>query len=153
MAWTFSSQRERMINATTKCIPIPDPDLIKSCCHHLLFLIPLQYLYLLPPSYKEREKKNVPCLWMVWSGCTGWTLARRHLLLIVLTASATISHFSQHAVRYGFSQRWPLYAPLSIPSLSATACSHDAVVVITMLQNLFLQAICNLRYCVIELCS
>lgn len=48
-----------MINATTKCIPIPDPDLIKSCCHHLLFLIPLQYLYLLPPSYKEREKKKM----------------------------------------------------------------------------------------------
>lgn len=60
-----------MINATTKCIPIPDPDLIKSCCHHLLFLIPPQYLYLLPPSYKEREKKKCSLLmngviWLYW---------------------------------------------------------------------------------------
>ena len=29
---------------------VPDPDLIKSCRHHLLFLIPLRYLCLLPPS-------------------------------------------------------------------------------------------------------
>lgn len=35
-----------MINAATKCMPLPDPDLIKSCCPHLLFLIPLQYLYM-----------------------------------------------------------------------------------------------------------
>lgn len=37
-----------MIPAATKCVPIPDPELIKSCCHHLLFVIPLQYLCLLP---------------------------------------------------------------------------------------------------------
>lgn len=28
---------------------VPDPDLVKSCRHHLLFSIPLQYLCLLPP--------------------------------------------------------------------------------------------------------
>lgn len=41
-----------MIDAASKCMPLPDPDLIRSCRHHLLFLIPLQYLYLPPPSNK-----------------------------------------------------------------------------------------------------
>lgn len=49
-----------MINAATKCMPVPDPDLIKSCCHHLLFLIPLQYLYLLPLPTKAGAGEPVP---------------------------------------------------------------------------------------------
>lgn len=63
---------------------LPDPDLIKSCCHHLLFLIPLQYLYLRPPSDKGGGGEEMLLLPAGGSWLAGRAVARRHLLLAVL---------------------------------------------------------------------
>ncbi len=68
---------------------------------------------------------------------------QRHLSLIVFTTSAAIAPLSQHAMRYGFSQRWPLYAPLCIQSLSSMGSSHDAEEVIALPTDLLPHSNCQ----------
>lgn len=103
------------MNAATKCMPLPDPDLIKSCCHHLLFLIPLQYLYSWPPSDKGgggeevlllRRRELVP------------SRGERASVAGSPAASATISHFPR--VLWGTVSPKGGPAALTVnPSLSA----------------------------------
>ena len=69
---------------------VPDPDLIKSCCHPLLFLIPLQDLCSLPPSDKGGAGRPFPA-----GGGSGLAGQPRPegICCSLPAASATISHF------------------------------------------------------------
>lgn len=61
-AWALNSPKERVINAATECMPLPDPDLPKPCCPHLLLLIPPQYSCSRPPSHKGGGGAEAPLL-------------------------------------------------------------------------------------------
>lgn len=125
-------------------VPLPDPDLIKPCCHHLPLLIPLQYLYLPLPPTKAGVGQKCSCSRRGW--LAGGAAARRHLLLGARSICYDFS-LSPHAVGYGFSPRWAVRARCQ-PIIVCPACSHGAGLV-AVLPAL---AVCNPRYCVIGQC-
>lgn len=107
---------------------VPDPDLVKSCRHHLLFSIPPQYLCLLP--LRQRAGRPFPAGGGSGLGCGR---ARRHLLLI---ARGICYYFSLSPLAVGRSlPKVASMRSLPIPSLSAAfpgaarccsfpACAH-----------------------------
>lgn len=131
-------------------MPVADPDLIKSRCHHLLFLIPLQYLYLLPPSDKGGGGgEEMPPAWGR-RALVGWlNPGQKASVAYSSAASATISHFRR--------MLWDTVSPkgglcmLAVkpiivrPPVPTAQPRYQAA-------GLCWLAVCNPRYCVIGFC-